>query len=383
MPAPRIRVLVVDDSALMRELLVSLLSRDPQIEVVAAVADPVAAVARLKQSPVDVMTLDVEMPRMDGLTFLEKLMRAFPLPVVMISSLTERGAATTFRALELGAVDFVAKPRLDVQSGTVEMAAEIIRKVKGAARARVRPRGNTPAPSHGATATTGATGTTGATSATAATGAAMMPGVATSAATGAAPRDALIKSTHKVIAIGASTGGTEALRELLCALPPDSPGIVIVQHMPARFTQSFAQRLDGLAAVRVREARDGDRILPGHVLIAPGDFHMQVARSGANYGVRVFSAEPVNHHRPSVDILFDSCARYLGANAVGVILTGMGADGAHGLRAMHSAGARTIAQDEATCVVFGMPKEAIALGAVDEVLAIEQIPGAVLRAATG
>jgi two-component system chemotaxis response regulator CheB len=358
-PVPRIRVLVVDDSALMRELLVSLLSRDPQIEVVSAVADPVAAVARLKQSPVDVMTLDVEMPRMDGLTFLEKLMRAFPLPVVMISSLTERGAATTFRALELGAVDFVAKPRLDVQSGTVDMAAEIIRKVKGAARARVRPRSY-----------------------------AHLQGAAAAPATAAAltpmpTRDALIKSTHKVIAIGASTGGTEALRELLCALPPDSPGIVIVQHMPARFTQSFAQRLDGLAAVRVREARDGDRILPGHVLIAPGDFHMQVARSGAHYGVRVFSADPVNHHRPSVDILFDSCARYLGANAVGVILTGMGADGAHGLRAMHGAGARTIAQDEATCVVFGMPKEAIALGAVDEVLGIEQIPGALLRAATG
>jgi two-component system chemotaxis response regulator CheB len=345
----RVRVLVIDDSALMRELLVSLLARDPEIEVVAAVADPVAAVARLKQTPIDVITLDVEMPRMDGLTFLEKLMRAFPRPVVMISSLTERGAATTFRALELGAVDFVTKPRLDVQAGTLDVADEILRKVKGAARAQVRARlHQTAEPSRPL----------------------------------AVSRESLIKSTHKVIAIGASTGGTEALRELLCALPPDSPGIVIVQHMPARFTQSFAQRLDGLASVRVREAQDGDRILPGHVLIAPGDFHMQVVRNGASYAVRVFTADPVNHHRPSVDILFDSCARYLGANAVGVILTGMGSDGAQGLRAMHGAGARTIAQNEATCVVFGMPKEAIALGAVDEVLGIEQISAAVLRAAS-
>jgi two-component system chemotaxis response regulator CheB len=194
----------------------------------------------------------------------------------------------------------------------------------------------------------------------------------------AVPRESLIRSTHRVIAIGASTGGTEALRELLCALPADSPGIVIVQHMPERFTQSFAKRLDSLAAVRVKEAEDGDRILPGHALIAPGNFHLEVFRSGASYAVRVFSGPPVNHHRPSVDVLFHSCARFLGANAVGVILTGMGSDGAQGMRAMHDAGAPTIAQDEATCVVFGMPKEAIALGGVDQVLALDAIAGAVL-----
>jgi two-component system chemotaxis response regulator CheB len=283
---------------------------------------------------------------MDGLTFLEKLMRAFPRPVVMVSSLTEKGAATTVQALELGAVDFVTKPRLDLQAGAAELGAELLRKVKSVAGARPRARAAAPARPVNVLA-------------------------------GTAPREALIRSTHKVIAVGASTGGTEALRDFLCALPPDTPGIVIVQHMPERFTQSFAQRLDSLSSLRVAEARDGDRILPGHVLIAPGNFHMEVLRSG--YSVKVFSGPAVNHHRPSVNVLFHSCARYLGANAVGVILTGMGGDGAEGMRAMHDAGAWTIAQDEASCVVFGMPKEAIALG-VDAVLPLDQIPGATLRA---
>jgi two-component system chemotaxis response regulator CheB len=365
----RIRVLVIDDSALMRELLVAMLSADPAIEIVAAVADPIAAVARLKQSPVDVITLDVEMPRMDGLTFLEKLMRAFPRPVVMVSSLTEQGAATTFRALELGAVDFVTKPRIDVQSGAADIADELIRKVRAAAGARPRPRATRPA----SPGTPGAPGSSSPGSASH-----VRPVSRDAIARPAVPRESLIRSTHRVIAIGASTGGTEALRELLCALPADSPGIVIVQHMPERFTQSFAKRLDSLAAVRVKEAEDGDRILPGHALIAPGNFHLEVFRSGASYAVRVFSGPPVNHHRPSVDVLFHSCARFLGANAVGVILTGMGSDGAQGMRAMHDAGAPTIAQDEATCVVFGMPKEAIALGGVDQVLALDAIAGAVL-----
>jgi two-component system chemotaxis response regulator CheB len=284
---------------------------------------------------------------MDGLTFLEKLMRAHPMPVVMLSSLTERGCETTLRALELGAVDFLTKPRVDVTRGTLDLSAEIATKVKAAARARVHVR----RPGTGAP------------------GAAPPPRLA---------RHALIKSTHSVIAVGASTGGTEALLEFLTALPPDSPGIVIVQHMPEKFTRSFAERLDQLAKIRVFEARDGDRILPGHALLAPGSYHMEVVRSGAEYGVRVFSGERVNLHRPSVDVLFHSAARVLGSNAVGVIMTGMGNDGAHGLLAMRKAGARTVAQDEASCVVFGMPREAIALGAAERTVPLNGIASAVL-----
>jgi two-component system chemotaxis response regulator CheB len=342
------RVLIVDDSAVMRQLLSDILSRDPDLEVVGVASDPFIARDKIKALNPDVMTLDVEMPRMDGLSFLEKLMRAHPMPVLMVSSLTEHGAATTLRALELGAVDFVTKPKLDVLTGTLDLGDEIIEKVKYAAGARVRsPRsGAEPPAAHAA--------------------APVAPG-------------ALLKSTHKVIAVGASTGGTEALREFLVPLPPDTPGIVIVQHMPANFTKSFAERLDSLCQVRVREAEDGDRILPGHVLIAPGNFHMKVQRSGAVYSVNVFQSEPVNRHRPSVDVLFDSCAASLGSNVVGVILTGMGADGARGLLAMRKAGARTFAQDEASCVVFGMPREAIALGGAEQTLPLGDIPGAVLK----
>jgi two-component system chemotaxis response regulator CheB len=342
----RVRVLVVDDSALMRQLLQDILSSDPGIEVVGLAADPYVARDKIRALEPDVITLDVEMPRMDGLSFLEKLMRYHPMPVLMVSSLTERGCETTLRALELGAIDFVTKPKVDVSAGTVELAAEIIRKVKIAAAARPRPQ------THGSDA-------------------ASRPQVC-------APRT-LFKSTHKVIAIGASTGGTEALREFLTPLPPDTPGIVIVQHMPETFTRSFAQRLDTLCQVRVKEAEDGDRILPGHVLIAPGNFHMRVLRSGASYSVRVLMSEPVNRHRPSVDVLFDSCAEHLGANAVGVIMTGMGSDGARGLLAMRNAGAPTVAQDEASCVVFGMPKEAIAMDAAQEVVPLDRMPQAVLR----
>lgn len=345
--ARRVRVLVIDESALMRELLVALLVRDPQIEVVAAVADPRAAFARLKQSQVDVITLDVEMPRLDALAFLDTLMRTYPRPVVTISALTDHGAATTFRALELGAVDFVARPQIDLATGTLDLAAEIVRKVKGAAGARLRPLGG--AAAAGRPATT----------------------VAWEGLTTRAP---------KVVAIGASTGGAEALRVLLGALPHDSPGIAVVHHMPARFTQALAQRLDSLCALHVSEAKAGDRVRPGHVLLAPGDSHMQVVRSGEHFVTRIFSAEPVYGQRPSADILFRSCAQYLGANAVGIVLTGTGSDGARGLRAMRDAGAHTIAQDEETCVAFGTPKEAIALGGVDEVLALEKIPAAALRA---
>lgn len=343
-----VRALVVDDSALMRGLMADILSGDAGIEVAGTAADPYAAWDKIGRLAPDVITLDVEMPRMDGLTFLEKLMRARPMPVVMVSSLTERGCETTLRALELGAFDFVTKPKIDVERGTAEIAREIIEKVKAAARAKMRPR-RTPAPA----------------------AAPVRP---------AAP--AGFRGTHKVIAAGASTGGTEALRELLCALPPDAPGVVVVQHMPERFTSAFAARLDALARIRVAEAADGDRVLPGHALIAPGDHHMELVRSGAEYRVRVFMDQPVNRHRPSVDVLFHSCARAAGQNAVGVILTGMGNDGARGLAAMRAAGARTIAQDEETCVVFGMPKEAIALGAAERVEPLGEIASAALRFAS-
>ncbi|MGE0679657.1 MAG: chemotaxis response regulator protein-glutamate methylesterase [Candidatus Binatia bacterium] len=341
------KVLIVDDSALMRQLLTELLSRDQGIEVVGAAPDPYVAWDKIKKLQPDVLTLDVEMPRMDGLTFLEKLMRLHPLPIVMVSSLTEKGCETTLRALELGATDFVTKPAIDVRQGTVELAREIIEKVKIAARVRVRPRQPQPSKEQRPTLIS--------------------------------KSSALLKTTHKVIAIGASTGGTEALRDVLSAFPPDAPGTVIVQHMPEKFTRSFADRLNSLCQVQVQEAKDGDRILPGHVLIAPGNYHMEVTRSGANYSVRILTGDPVNRHRPSVDVLFQSCARYLGANAVGIILTGMGNDGAHGLLAMRQVGAHTIAQDEASCVVFGMPKEAIGLGGAEEVVSLSKIPNVMMR----
>lgn len=348
--AARHRVLIVDDSALIRQLLSDILSRDPALEVVGVAHDPYGAIEKIKRLHPDVLTLDVEMPRMDGLTFLEKLMRAHPMPVVMVSSLTERGCATTLRALELGAVDFVTKPRLDVASGTADLADVIVEKVKAAARAGRWVTGRTNQQ------------------------AAPKP---------AAAAPAHFDATHKVLAIGASTGGTEALRELLGELPPASPGIVVVQHMPEKFTKAFADRLDTLCRIRVKEAADGDRVLPGHALIAPGNYHLAVVRSGAEYRARVFSAEAVNRHRPSVDVLFQSCARALGSNAVGVILTGMGNDGAHGLLEMRQAGARTLAQDEASCVVFGMPREAILLGAAEEVLPLDHLADAALRMASG
>ena len=292
----------------------------------------------------DVLTLDVEMPRMDGLTFLEKLMASRPMPVVMISSLTERGCQTTLRALELGAVDFVAKPKVDVASGMVELAREIIEKVKTAARAKISP--------HAA--------------------------AAPAARRHARPAPSLLQTTHKVVCIGASTGGTEALYDVLTALPGDTPGIAIVEHMPAGFTRSFAERLDRACQIRVKEAQDGDRILQGHVLLAPGGYHMAVKRVGASHIVRVGPGQPVNRHCPSVDVLFRSAARNLGSNAVGVILTGMGNDGAAGLLEMRRAGARTIAEDESTCVVFGMPREAIALGAAEEVVPLTGVPERIL-----
>ena len=342
MSVKKIRVLCVDDSALIRSLMTEIINSQPDMTVVATASDPLVARDLVKQHNPDVMTLDVEMPRMDGLEFLEKLMRLRPMPVVMVSSLTERGSEAALRALELGAIDFVTKPRLGIRDGLLAYTDLIAGKIRVAAAARILP--------------------------------------AKRAAAGAGPaqvetpllRSPLL-STEKLIIIGASTGGTEAIRELLQPLPPDSPGIMIAQHMPAGFTHSFAQRLHGLCRIAVSEAVHGERILPGHAYIAPGGFHLSLARSGANYVAIVDQAPPVNRHRPSIDVLFDSAALHAGKNAIGVILTGMGRDGAEGLLRMRQAGAYTLAQDEASCVVFGMPREAIALGAADEVIAMQDM----------
>ena len=350
---PRIQVLVVDDSAVMRRLLTELLSLADDLEVVAATADPFAAWQHIKQARPDVITLDVEMPRMDGISFLARLMEHYPIPVVMVSSLTQEHCETSLRALELGAIDIVAKPAADLMGGVRELAGELIEKVRTAAHARIR------------------RGTPGARPRRPSQRARPEP---------AGLGGGAVRTTRDVIAIGASTGGTEAIREVLTAFPADAPGIVVVQHMPAQFTAGFAERLDRLCQLRVREAKHGDRILPGHALIAPGGYQLSVVRSGAVCAVLVEDAPPVNRHRPSVDVLFASCARQLGRNAIGVILTGMGGDGAAGLKQMRAAGAHTIAQDEASCVVFGMPREAIEAGAAIEVLALAQIgPALVAR----
>jgi two-component system chemotaxis response regulator CheB len=346
----KIRVLTVDDSALMRQVLAALLGRDPGIEVIGAAPDPYIAREKIKALNPDVLTLDVEMPKMDGLTFLEKLMRGHPMPVVMVSSLTEAGCQTTLRALELGAVDFITKPKIDLREGMEEVAQNLIDKVKAAAVAQVRgPR---------------AVGTGDQRS----PASPLSPG---------APSTAMIKTTDTIIAIGSSTGGTEAVKEVLERLPPNTPPVLITQHMPERFTKTWADRLNSLCRISVKEAEDGDSVLPGHALIAPGGYHMTLVRSGARYTVHINQDPPVNRHRPSVDVMFASVARYAGANAVGVILTGMGGDGAKEMLAMKQAGAFTIAQDEASCVVFGMPKEAIKLGGVDQVVPLGDIAGAI------
>ena len=345
----KIRVLIVDDSALMRQVLASLLSKDPAIEVIGTAPDPFIAREKIKALHPDVLTLDVEMPKMDGLTFLEKLMRGHPMPVVMVSSLTEAGCQTTLRALELGAVDFIAKPKVDLREGMEEIAQDLIDKVKAAAQAKVRGKG------------AGGSGAVG-------------KGVGLPLA----PGGAMIKTTDTIIAIGSSTGGTEAVKDVLIALPPNTPPILITQHMPERFTKTWADRMNQLCGISVKEAEDGDSVLPGHALVAPGSYHMTLVRSGARYTVRINQDPPVNRHRPSVDVMFASVAQYAGANAVGVILTGMGGDGAKEMLTMKQAGAFTIAQDEASCVVFGMPKEAIKLGGVDKILPLSEIPAAIV-----
>jgi len=349
MAAPAIDVLVVDDSAVVRQAIASILAADRSINVLAAVADPLFALRRMQVQWPDVIVLDIEMPRMDGITFLRKLMAERPTPVVVCSTLTTRGAATTMQALAAGAVAIVAKPRIGVRQYLLESSASLVQAVKAAAQANLRnlvlaapaPAPTPPAPEH-------------------------------------AP---LNETTEKVVAIGTSTGGTQALEAILRALPRVTPGIVIVQHMPEKFTAAFAERLDGLCRIEVREARDGDRVLPGRALIAPGGRHMTLVRSGAQYSVQVKDGPLVHHHRPSVDVLFRSAARAAGRNALGIIMTGMGADGALGLKIMHDAGARAIAQDEATSVVFGMPREAIRLGAVDGVLPLQALAGEIMRLA--
>jgi two-component system chemotaxis response regulator CheB len=348
----KIRVLTVDDSALMRQVLATLLAKDPGIEVIGSAPDPYIAREKIKAMSPDVLTLDVEMPKMDGITFLEKLMKGHPMPVIMVSSLTEAGCQTTLRALELGAVDFITKPKIDLREGMEEVAQDLIGKIKAAAVANVKRealgvrREAKPLTPHSLPLTSGR---------------------------------AMLKTTDTIIAIGSSTGGTEAVKDVLMSLPPNTPPILITQHMPERFTKTWADRMNSLCRISVKEAEDGDSVLPGHALVAPGNYHMALVRSGARYSVRINQDDPVNRHRPSVDVMFESVAQYAGGNAVGVILTGMGGDGAKGLLAMKQAGASTIAQDEASCVVFGMPKEAIKLGGVDKVVPLTDIAGTVLE----
>lgn len=371
--ARRIRVLVVDDSALVRSLLTQIIDRQPDLECVGAAGDPLIAREMIRKLDPDVLTLDVEMPRMDGLDFLGRLMRLRPMPVVMVSTLTERGAEVTLQALELGAVDFVAKPRIGVAGGLEALAGEIVEKLRIAARARLRPVRR----AAGAAAAPTGSGSAQATAAGSATSAAPAAHGAAPARSGVAlsPQSAARRwlTTEKLVFIGASTGGTEATREVLMQLPADFPAILVTQHMPAGFTASYAARLNSLCRIAVKEAIDGERILPGHAYIAPGGLHLSVQRSGANYVARVDDSEPVNRHRPSVEVLFRSAARVVGANAIGVMLTGMGADGARAMREMRDAGSWNVAQDESSCVIFGMPREAIAHGAVHEVLPLSAI----------
>jgi two-component system chemotaxis response regulator CheB len=363
------RVVVVDDSALVRSLLTEIINRQPDMECVGAAADPLVAREMIRNLNPDVITLDVEMPRMDGLDFLSRLMRLRPMPVVMVSTLTERGAEVTLRALELGALDFVAKPKIGITDGLKQLAEDITEKIRTASKAHIRR--VVVQPVAALPQTTSALGSAAA--ALHAETARSAPPRPAAAPERPAPSSIGRLSTEKIIFIGASTGGTEATKDVLIHLPADCPAVMITQHMPPGFTKSYAARLDSLCRIRVAEARDGERVLPGHAYIAPGGFHLSVERSGANYIARVTDGDPVNRHKPSVEVLFNSAARVVGPNALAVMLTGMGADGAKAMRAMRDAGSFNIAQDEASCVVFGMPKEAIAHGAAHEVLSLNRI----------
>jgi two-component system, chemotaxis family, protein-glutamate methylesterase/glutaminase len=363
----KIRVLIVDDSALIRQLLSRLLSSAPDIEVVGTAADPYIAREKIKALKPDVLTLDVEMPRMDGLAFLQHLMRLRPMPVVMISALTERGADITLQALEYGAVDFVSKPKLDIAETFHEYADEIINKIRAAATANIRPVLNLPK----VVKKVSPTPTT--------TSIHVPPKYSADVIIATQSHRRPFRTTEKIIAIGASTGGTEAIKFLLSQLPAHTPGIVISQHIPSTFSYSFAQRMNQISVMTVYEATHQQVILPGHVYIAPGSHHLLIERDGARYVCRLHEGSPVNRHRPSVDVMFRSVAQNVGPNAVGVILTGMGDDGAHGMLEMHQAGAVTIAQDEHSSVVWGMPGESVRLGGVDHVVPLSQIPQRLLN----
>jgi len=340
-----IKVLIVDDSALIRALLTEIINQEPDLQVVGTAADPLIARQRIKELNPDVLTLDVEMPKMDGLDFLEKLMRLRPMPVVMVSSLTEKSSSITLKALELGAFDYLTKPKIDIRSGLFEYAQELTGKIRSAYQSSQRKV------------------------------VAAQPARKLTADAVLATRHLHFSTTEKVIAVGASTGGTEALKTFLAALPADCPAILITQHMPEAFTRTFAARLNGLSQLAVKEAEHGERLLPGHAYLAPGNRHLLLARSGANYTASLSDGPPVSRHRPSVDVMFRSAANCAGANCLGIIMTGMGDDGAAGMLEMHEVGARTLAQDEESCVVFGMPKEAIARGGVDEVVPLGDLSG--------
>jgi len=343
----KIRVLIVDDSAVVRKVFREELSRDKDLEVVGTAPDPYVARDKIVKLKPDVITLDIEMPRMDGLTFLKKLMKFYPMPVIIVSSLTKKGGRLAMEALSIGALEVISKPSSAYSVG--EMSVQLIDKIKAVARVTVESKGEIK--------------------------------VSVDKSLKAATK-ALSVTTNKIIAIGASTGGTEALRVVLSSMPPNAPGILVVQHMPAHFTTSFAERLNELSMITVKEAQDGDSVVNGLALIAPGNYHMLLKRSGARYYVQIKTGPMVHHQRPAADVLFHSVANYAGRNAVGAVLTGMGSDGAQGLLKMREAGARTVVQDEKSCIIFGMPKEAIKLGAAEKVVPLQNITGTALKMAT-
>lgn len=357
MAEQRIKVMIVDDSALVRQVISQALMADAGIEVIGTAADPIFALQKMNAQWPDVLVIDIEMPRMDGITFLKKVMAERPTPVVVCSSLAEKGAQASFEALSAGAVSIITKPKVGLKNFLEDASSDIVQAVRSAARANMRAVRTTTAP---------------------ATFSGFRPKLTADVMLSSANNAALVKTTEQIIAIGTSTGGTQALEIVLSKLPATALGIVVVQHMPEKFTAMFAERLNNLCQIEVREAKNGDRVMPGRALIAPGGRHMMLKRNGAQYVVEVVDGPLVNRHKPSVDVLFRSVAKFAGANALGIIMTGMGDDGARGMKEMHATGARTIAQDEASCVVFGMPKEAIKLGAVDQVMALEQIPQAIV-----
>ena len=352
----KIQVMIVDDSALVRQVVSTALSKEPDIEVVATAADPVFAISKMKTNWPDVLVVDIEMPRMDGISFLRKIMAERPTPVIICSSLAESGAQATFDAMAAGAVTIITKPKAGLKSFLEDASNDIVQAVRAAARANLKamPRSNP------------------------AVNPLNRPKLTADVVLPAGTPTAMARTTDQLIAIGTSTGGTQALEAILTRLPATCLGIVIVQHMPEKFTAMFAERLNSICDIEVREGRNGDRVIPGRALIAPGGKHMMLKRSGAQYQVEVVDGPLVNRHRPSVDVLFRSVAKFAGSNALGILMTGMGDDGARGMKEMHDAGAKTIAQDEASCVVFGMPREAIKLHAVDQVLPLDKLPEAMM-----